>query len=233
MTTAASRNTASSHAKTTYRIIAITLVYVLLRFGGGSLGNIILYPIVLLVTFLHEFGHGLGAILTGGSVDGLIINKDGSGVCTTLGGNPGITLMGGYIGSAILGNIIFYIGAKMPAFHRITLALLGGLMLFVGIFWYQNVGTTAMLLVYAALLYFIATRANWPGEALMFFGIASVLYIIEDFKTGPKSDLANYAERVGYFSSDVWKYVWLGIVIILFVYNLKLILNKSFLSKLF
>jgi hypothetical protein len=233
MATKASGNTRTTNSKTLYRIIAITIVYVLLRFAGGSLGNIILYPIVLLVTFLHEFGHGMGAVLTGGSVDGLIINKDGSGVCTTLGGNAGVTLMGGYIGSAILGNIIFYIGAKMPSFHRITLALLGGLMLFVGVFWYQNIGTTAMLLIYAALLYFIATRANWPGEALMFFGLASVLYIIEDFKTGPKSDLANYAEKVGYFSSDTWKYVWLGIVVILFVYNLKLILNRSFFSKLF
>lgn len=214
-------------------MIAITLVYALLRYAGGSLGDILLYPIVLLVTFLHEFGHGIGAIITGGAVDGLVINQDGSGVCHTLGGNPGVTLMGGYIGSAILGNIIFYIGAKKPAFHRITLALLGGLMLFVGIFWYQNIGTTAMLLIYAALLYFLATRANWPGEALMFFGLASVLYIIEDFNTGPKSDLSQYAEEVGWLPDQVWKYVWLGIVIVLFVYNLRLILHRSVLSKLF
>ena len=216
--------------KTIFRIVAIVMIYLLLRYFGGTLGRTLLYPITLLVTFLHEFGHGVGAIITGGSVAGLQISRDGSGYCQTMGGNPAVVLMGGYIGSAILGNILFYIGAKMPNVHRITLAFLGGLMLFVGVFWFETWGTTAMLLGFALVLYFIARRANWPGEALMFFGLASVLYILQDFNVGPSSDLAEYAKTVGYFGADTWKYVWLGIVALISLYNIQLILNRKLLK---
>ncbi len=216
--------------KAIFRILLIVMIYLLLRYFGGTLGRTLLYPITLLVTFLHEFGHGTGAIITGGSVAGLQISTDGSGYCQTMGGKPSIILMGGYIGSAIFGNVLFYIGAKLPNIHRITLAVLGALMLFVGVFWYESWLTSAMLAAYAAILYFIARRANWPGEALMFFGLASVLYILQDFNVGPTSDLAEYAKTVGYFSSDIWKYVWLGIVALLSLYNLQLILNRKLLK---
>ena len=59
------------------KTLAIAIVYFLLRFMGGSFGQIILYPITLLVTFLHEFGHALGAGLTGGSIKGMTINTNG------------------------------------------------------------------------------------------------------------------------------------------------------------
>ena len=39
------------------KTLAVAIVYFLLRFMGGSLGEKALYPITLLVTFLHEFGH--------------------------------------------------------------------------------------------------------------------------------------------------------------------------------
>ncbi len=94
------------------RFFVILLVYGLLKFMGGSVGALLLYPVTMLVTFLHEFGHALGAIVTGGSVEGLQFNSDGSGYSATRGGNPGIVLMGGYLGSAILGNLLFRIGAR-------------------------------------------------------------------------------------------------------------------------
>jgi Zn-dependent oligopeptidase len=59
-----------------YRVFVILLVYGVLKFMGGSFGSLLLYPVTMLVTFLHEFGHALGAILTGGSVEGLQVNSD-------------------------------------------------------------------------------------------------------------------------------------------------------------
>jgi Zn-dependent oligopeptidase len=46
-------------------------------------GNVALYPVKLIVTFFHEFGHALSAILTGGSVDSVTVNSDGSGLAMT------------------------------------------------------------------------------------------------------------------------------------------------------
>ncbi len=214
------------------KTLAIALIYFLLRFMGGSFGNILLYPITLLVTFLHEFGHAFGAAITGGSVEGMKINTDGSGYTLTRGGSASVTLMGGYIGSALFGNILFFIGAKLPRFHRVTLVFLGGLMAFAGIFWYQGFQSTLILIAYGVLLYFIARHAEWPGWALMFFGLASIGYIIQDFRVGPSSDLAQFEQTVGFFPASVWMYVWLGAVLILCFMNFRLVLfNKGYLKN--
>ena len=209
------------------KTLAIAIVYFLLRFMGGSFGQIILYPITLLVTFLHEFGHALGAGITGGSIKGMQINTDGSGLTTTLGGNQAITLLGGYIGSAIFGNLLFYIGAKLDKYHRVTLVFLGGLMVFASIFWYQSWISTLILVLYGVLLYFIARHAQWVSWALMFFGIASTLYIIQDFRFGPSSDLAQFESVVGVFPANVWQYIWLAAVLLMFIYNIRLILGRG------
>ena len=209
------------------KTLAVAIVYFLLRFMGGSLGEKALYPITLLVTFLHEFGHAVGAAITGGQVRGIQINIDGSGVTTSVGGNAAVTLMGGYIGSAIFGNLLFYIGAKLERFHRVTLIFLGFIMIFTGTFLYQSWQTTLMLVIFAVILYFIARHAEWPGWALMFFGVASTLYIIQDFNFGPSSDLMQFEQTVGIFPATVWKYIWLIAVILIFIFNIRLIWGRS------
>lgn len=215
------------------KTIAIGLLYFLLRFMGGSFGQILLYPITLLVTFLHEFGHAFGAAITGGSIEGMQVNADGSGETNTIGGSAAITLMGGYIGSAFFGNLLFYIGAKKPRFHRITLVILGGLMLFAGVFWYKSIISTLILFVYGILLYIIARHAEWVSWALMFFGLASILYIIQDFNFGPSSDLMQFEHVVGFFPATIWKYLWLAVVIFMFISNLRLIVtNKRLMKKI-
>ena len=214
------------------KTLAVALVYFLLRFMGGGFGQTILYPITLLVTFLHEFGHAFGAAITGGSVQGMQINTDGSGFTKTLGGSPAVILMGGYIGSAIFGNILFYIGAKLPNYHRVTMVFLGGLMVFAGVVWYESMVSTLILIVFGVVLYFIARHAEWPGWALMFFGVASILYIIQDFNYGPSSDLMQFEEKVGFFPADIWKYIWLFVVVVLFLYNLRFIFNTNILKKI-
>lgn len=214
------------------RTLAVALIYFLLRFMGGSFGQIILYPITLLVTFLHEFGHAFGAAITGGSIHGMQINPDGSGATTTSGGSTAITLIGGYIGSAFFGNLLFYIGAKLPKYHRITLVFLGVLMAFAAFFWYQDIRSTLILIAFGVGLYFIARHAEWVGWALMFFGLASILYIIQDFNFGPSSDLQHFESVVGFFPAAIWKYIWLAFVVIMFLYNLRFIFNTNFLKKI-
>ena len=88
------------------RILLMLGLYLALKYLL-PFGDTILYPINLLVTILHELGHGLGAILTGGYVDAVQINPDGSGWTRTGGGWVSVILMGGYLGSAIFGNLIF------------------------------------------------------------------------------------------------------------------------------
>ena len=57
----------------------------------------ILYPLKLLVVFFHESSHALATLLTGGSVQELVINKDQGGHVISQGGNLFIVLSAGYI----------------------------------------------------------------------------------------------------------------------------------------
>lgn len=209
------------------RVILALAIYLGLRYFGGSIGAKILYPITLLVTFLHEFGHAMGALITGGSVNEVQINPDGSGYTTTVGGFRSVTIMGGYIGSAILGNILFYIGTRGQKMIKPVLFLLAAAMFFTAFFWYNSMFTTIVLIVFAIVLGFIGLKTKFGGEVLMFLGLASIIYIIQDFNVGPSSDLAAYAETMIILPATVWKYIWLGIVVILFLLNIRYIFKKS------
>lgn len=209
------------------RALVMVLVYVILRFFGGSFGNLVLYPVTLLVTFLHEFGHALGAILSGGTVESMQINADGSGYTVTRGGSQALVLMGGYLGSAILGNIMFHIGAKHRSFTQATLITLACLMALAGIIWFETFSSTGLLFGFAMLLFFVARGTNWDQDVLMFLGLAAVLYIIQDFRVGPKSDLLMYEQTVGMFSSQIWMYLWLGVAASLFYWNLREIFGRG------
>ncbi|MDQ7022372.1 MAG: M50 family metallopeptidase [Candidatus Gracilibacteria bacterium] len=93
-------------------LITLVIIYFLLK-NYIPYGNYIVYPINILVTLLHEFGHSFFALITGGSVKGVEINADGSGFAiTAVQRIRDLVLAGGYIGSAIFGNILIYIGFK-------------------------------------------------------------------------------------------------------------------------
>ncbi len=203
------------------RLLAMLLIYLILRFAGGSFGVLVLYPVTLLVTFLHEFGHSLGAVFTGGEVAGLQINPDGSGYTATRGGSPGVILMGGYVGSAVLGNLLFRIGVKYKRFTQSTLLALAGIMALVGVVWFESLMSTAILFGFALLLFAIVRKTNWEQDVLMFLGLAAVLYIVQDFRVGPGSDLAQYERVVGLFPSQVWMYIWLALVVLITFGNLR------------
>ena len=46
------------------------------------LGGFVAYPLMLFSTLVHELGHGLTALLMGGSFKQMVIFSDGSGVAT-------------------------------------------------------------------------------------------------------------------------------------------------------
>lgn len=209
-----------------FRVLAILLVYGILKFMGGSFGHMALYPVTLLVTFLHELGHALGALLTGGAVDGMQINADGSGYTITRGGNQGVVLMGGYLGSALLGNFLFRIGARHRQITQQALLVLAGLMLLAGLVWFESFASTGLLWGFGLLLGFVALKTKWDQDVLMFLGLAAVLYIIQDFNVGPKSDLAMYGQVVGFFPSQIWMYIWLSIAGLLFFWNLQSVFSR-------
>lgn len=212
----------SQRQLTAIKMLVMLAIYLGLTYFAGDYGRILLYPIRMLVTFLHEFGHAAGALLTGGNVANVEVRADGSGVTWTSGGNRTIILMGGYIGSAIFGNLLFYIGAKgSERWAEIATYVLAAIMLITGIVWYSSIFTTLLLLLFAGLLVLIARKTTYDAPMLMFLGLASILYIIQDFNVGPSSDLSAYADQLIILPATAWMYIWLAIVVVLFVYNVR------------
>ncbi len=209
------------------KMLLILAIYFGLTYFGGYYGYLLLYPVRMLVTFLHEFGHAFGALITGGKVASLEVRPDGSGVCWTAGGNRAVILMGGYLGSAIFGNLLFYIGTRAhQAVAKITTYILAGIMLFASIFWFTSFFTTGMLIVFALSLLLIARKTEADALVLMFFGLASILYIIQDFNVGPTSDLQHYAKEFVFVPAVAWMYIWLGLALLMFWYNIRLIFRR-------
>ena len=85
--------------------------------------DFILYPIRLFVTFVHEAGHGLAALITGGHFESFRIYQNGAGVALTSGGSRALILPAGYLGAALFGAVLFYVANTVPFPRTIALIL--------------------------------------------------------------------------------------------------------------
>ncbi len=105
-------------------IMAMVLVFVVWNVPQLSF---VLYPFRLFVTFVHEAGHGLAAMLTGGEFIRFEVAANGSGLATTRGGSRAVILPAGYLGSSLFGTFLFYVTNRVPYPRLIALALGAGL----------------------------------------------------------------------------------------------------------
>src|SRR5690242_18819647 len=89
-------------------------------------GYYLMYPFTLLATWVHESGHGLGAIITGGSFDRLMIFWDASGwaeVRHAAGWPDAISCLGGLWAPPLVGAFLL-VFARGPRRARLALFVL-------------------------------------------------------------------------------------------------------------
>ncbi len=130
----------SSSNRGTLFITALSLIFALLLWNAGRVDNLlaqqgaapeginltaITYPVRLFVTFVHEAGHALAALLSGGQVLGFEVSPDGSGMATTAGGSKSLILPAGYLGAALFGALLFLLCSRAPSITRGLSLLLG------------------------------------------------------------------------------------------------------------
>ncbi len=206
--------------------ITIILYWVLKNYV--PYGGYILYPITLLVTFFHETGHAFFAVITGGSVHGIQINNDGSGYAMIAGGFSLLVIPGGYIGSALWGNLLLYVSLYRDRYSNIILYFLMAILVFTSIVWFNSIGTSAVLLVFAAVIYWISRLSKSVQNIfLIVIGTSSLVYILMDFNGGPSSDLAKFTSLIPILPQFGWALVWLAIVVYFTHLNLRGIWKKS------
>lgn len=82
------------------------------------------YPLRLLTTLVHELGHGLAALITGGAFLRFVVFPDGSGLAYTAGGLRWLIIPAGYVGAALFGAALIGLGADQRR-SRVALGALG------------------------------------------------------------------------------------------------------------
>lgn len=92
--------------------------------------SILTYPFRLFVTFIHEGGHALAAVLTGNTVASLSVAPDGSGLTfATQGFWSGLLISSaGYLGAMAFGVFLLYLIRKSVK-SKLILFFCGGLVL--------------------------------------------------------------------------------------------------------
>lgn len=209
------------------RLSAAVLIYLLLQYLI-PFGKLVIYPIVLFVVYLHELGHSLFAIATGGSVHGIQVSADTSGHSLIENGWWPLVLSGGYIGSAVLGNFIMYISLVRERWNGYLTGVFIAAMVLTGIFLFQSMETSIILFLFAGVLFiFIKYLPSYLPNINLFIGTVSVCYILQDFAGGPASDLQRFADHTPLIPAIVWAFVWLGIAAYITYYNIRYWILRS------
>jgi len=208
--------------KSKLSIIILTAILYWILQNYIPYGVYIILPINLFVTFLHEFGHAFFALITGGTVHEVYIQANGAGHAVTSGGFVPLILMGGYIGSAIFGNLLLHIGIRKAKTSIITLYVIIAILLFTATWWFSSMFTSALLIIFSALAFWLSKKSkNAISNLLIILGTASILYIIMDYNSGPTSDLSKFTQSIPILPQTAWAIIWLLIVVYITWLNLR------------
>ena len=197
--------------------------------------NLLNYPFRLLLTIVHELGHGLAALLTGGRFIGFVVYPNGAGLATTAGGWRLVVIPAGYLGTALFGAALILLG-RSHRWARTAMAVIGGLMLLLslrygipGIFTIGLVSGVLTLIsgvIFGAFFLWVALKASpgWIIFLLHLIAIEAALTAFSDllvaiglstrFFYAPANDAKSMAELT-FIPAIVWAVLWVVIALAL------------------
>lgn len=172
------------------RLIVATIVTMALWFLPYS--DVLLYPLRLFVTFIHESGHALSALAVGGDVDWMRVEPNGSGVTMTRTASWWLWLVysSGYLGTTVFGALMLIIGrvGRSPQAGRITLCVTSGYIFVVTLLWAHNPFTNGFTflagMVLAALLFAAARYCSLKAATFLagFLAVQCCLNALGDLR---------------------------------------------------
>jgi hypothetical protein len=180
--------------------------------------TLLIYPVKLFVVILHEFSHGLAAILTGGKIIKIEISQQVGGICWTSGGLRFLVVSAGYLGSIFLGGLILIIAARTK--HDSVLGvIIGGFLILLALLYIRNLFGFIFTISFGAALVIIALKAsNKVIDIVMkFLGMTSCLYVIIDIKSDviDRSNIGSDADKLAEMLGLPWLSMIIGLTWIL------------------
>lgn len=143
----------------------------------------IVYPIKLLIVLIHEINHVIMTVLTGGSVHKIIFSLELYGSTITSGGNEILIAASGYLGSLLVGLILFY-SANNERLRNWVSTILSIIILIAAVNLIQG-GLQIFLSLIFGLFFYAAPRylpETVTTYIYQYIGLTSCLYIIADIK---------------------------------------------------
>jgi hypothetical protein len=218
-----------SHRRRTLLLAAAAIAIALIAWNLPAL-DFLMYPLRLFVTLVHEAGHGLAALATGGEVRSLQVMADGSGLATTAGGARALILPAGYLGAALFGAGLF-IAANLVRRVRWISGGLAALLAVLTLLYIPFLSTGFLVgLGFAAVLGLLSWKANDDLNRLVLMALAVIvgLNAVLDLTTlvnASGASLGNVRNDAAAFSAEVfplipgalWALCWAGIAIALLV----------------
>lgn len=202
------------------RLLMITILSLI--FMNIPYLRLVLYPFFIFSTWIHEFCHGMAAILIGGSISKLEIFPDGTGwahVFVNL-ERGGFVYSAGYQGTATFGFILLIFRRTKRGPRSLTM-ILACMMLLSCILWIRNIFGFAFILSFGLILAVLAIalpsthiRNLYTSLAIMtsLNAITHVraLFGLQMFVNGTpfSSDAHSMADTVG-GSYLLWAIIWL------------------------
>ncbi len=120
--------------------------------------EMIVYPLRLFVTLVHEIAHALAAVLTGGVVEGIVVAPSGNGLTTTMGGQTLLIYPAGYVGTTAVGAALLLATGRQPGARLLMLVV--SLLATAGILWIRDPFTVVVTAMLAIALFLVARRAG-------------------------------------------------------------------------
>ncbi|MCF6271753.1 MAG: M50 family metallopeptidase [Rhodobacteraceae bacterium] len=187
----------------------------------------VMLPLKILVVFFHELSHGLAAVLSGGRVESISLSPQQGGLAVTRGGSGFLITSAGYIGSLLIGVLVFLLAVRGRT-DRAVMALLGGVLLLVAALYMRE--TFALLFSVAAGLAMLGSaryfNARVNDGALRVIGLTSMVYVPFDIlsdtilRSSERSDAYNLAQQFG-GTAWLWGGVWLVISLVVIWWALR------------
>lgn len=193
------------------------------------------YPFRIFVTFIHEGGHALAALLTGNSVRSLSVALDASGeTYTTRGGLFSSLLVSsaGYLGSLAYGALLLWLIRRTVAARLVLLGSAGLILtLTIGYGLFSLFTLVSGVLIAAGLIAVARFGSPRLASFLVSFlaiqcilnallDLKTVLYLSSPFGAGAQTDAANLAALTG-IPAIFWSLFWIGLSFVILTLALR------------
>lgn len=203
--------------------------------------DLIAYPFRLFVTFIHESGHALAALITGTRVYSLGVSPNGAGVVYTSGGNwlgAMFVASAGYLGAMAYGTLLLVLIRRgVPA----RLVLYGSAIPILALTLRYGWGSAFTIVAGVALALALIAIGRYARPAIAHFLVAllavqcianalfdlrTLLFLSAPFGRGVGTDATNMA-RITHLPAAFWALVWMALALAMLVGALRLYVGRD------